>query len=255
MKCQEWFTVEQADSDTYIISEYGHWEETHCYLLLGSERALLIDTGLGIGDVSAVAYGLTSLPVAAAATHIHWDHIGGHRFFPEFYVHGTEAGWLSGEFPLPLNAVKAMVSRCEQLPASFDLTKYELFRGVPSRILTDREWIDLGDRYVQVLHTPGHSPGHLCFWEPERGYLFSGDLIYKGTLYANYPSTDPAAYLASLEKLAELPVRRIFPGHHDLSVSNDLVVEMRDALRRLKTVGLLCHGSGTHRFAEWSIQL
>jgi len=156
---------------------------------------------------------------------------------------------------LPVKAVKDMVTERCQLPDGFDVSNYELFQGTPSRFLADEEWIDLGGRSVQVLHTPGHSPGHLCFWEPKRGYLFSGDLIYKGTLFANYPSTDPAAYLASLEKVSGLPIRRIFPGHHDLTISNDLVVEMRDALQRLKTEGLLCHGSGTHRYAEWSIQL
>lgn len=43
----KWFTIDQIDEDTYIISEYRHWEETHCYLLNGSSRSLLIDTGLG----------------------------------------------------------------------------------------------------------------------------------------------------------------------------------------------------------------
>lgn len=44
----DWFTKDIIDTDTYIISEYQHWEETHCYLLNGFERSLLIDTGLGI---------------------------------------------------------------------------------------------------------------------------------------------------------------------------------------------------------------
>lgn len=44
-----WFTVERLDEDTWVVSEYRHWEHTHCYLLLGRERALLIDTGLGVG--------------------------------------------------------------------------------------------------------------------------------------------------------------------------------------------------------------
>lgn len=44
-----WFTVDEIDENTYIISEYRHWEETHCYLLNGNMRSLLIDTGLGIG--------------------------------------------------------------------------------------------------------------------------------------------------------------------------------------------------------------
>ena len=46
-----WFTVEQVDSQTFAISEYKHWEETHCYLLCGQEKAILIDTGLGVSDI------------------------------------------------------------------------------------------------------------------------------------------------------------------------------------------------------------
>ena len=44
-KMKDWFTIDKIDEQTYIISEYRHWEETHCYLLIGSERCLLIDTG------------------------------------------------------------------------------------------------------------------------------------------------------------------------------------------------------------------
>ena len=67
-----WFTVEAADADTFVISEYRHPEQTHCYLLLGDGRALLIDTGLGVSDIGAVVSSLTSLPVTVAATHVHW---------------------------------------------------------------------------------------------------------------------------------------------------------------------------------------
>ena len=77
-----WFTVDKIDPQTHIISEYRHWEETHCYLLEGSDRALLIDTGLGICDISVEVRKLTSKPVTAVATHIHWDHIGGTNTTP-----------------------------------------------------------------------------------------------------------------------------------------------------------------------------
>jgi glyoxylase-like metal-dependent hydrolase (beta-lactamase superfamily II) len=80
----------QIDQDTYIISEYRHWEETHCYLLNGSERSLLIDTGLGISNIYDEVIQLTDKPVTAVAKHIHWDHIGGHGFFKDFYAHGAE---------------------------------------------------------------------------------------------------------------------------------------------------------------------
>lgn len=100
---KEWFTINQIDTATYIISEYRHWEETHCYLLNGSRRSLLIGTGLGISNIYNEAVKLTDKPIAAAATHFHWDHIGGHQYFPEFYAHGQEVSWLNGEFPLPLH--------------------------------------------------------------------------------------------------------------------------------------------------------
>ena len=49
-----WFTIDKIDVDTYIISEYRHWEETHCYLLNGNIRSLLIDTGLGISNIGSI---------------------------------------------------------------------------------------------------------------------------------------------------------------------------------------------------------
>lgn len=47
----DWFTIEEIDNDTFAISEYKHWEETHCYLLCGMKKAVLIDTGLGVSDI------------------------------------------------------------------------------------------------------------------------------------------------------------------------------------------------------------
>ena len=66
---KEWFTVELLDNDTYVISEYNHWEETHCYLLLGTNKAVLIDTGLGISNIKDVIDELTKLPIFVITTH------------------------------------------------------------------------------------------------------------------------------------------------------------------------------------------
>lgn len=82
-----WFTVEQIDFQTFVISEYNHWEETHCYLLCGEESAVLIDTGLGVSNIRKIVGSLTELPVMAVTTHVHWDHIGGHRYFHNIAVH------------------------------------------------------------------------------------------------------------------------------------------------------------------------
>ena len=64
-----WFTIEQIDRDTFSISEYKHWEETHCYLLCGEKCAILIDTGLGVSNIRKIVDSLTGLeehPEAAA---------------------------------------------------------------------------------------------------------------------------------------------------------------------------------------------
>ena len=252
---KDWFTTDQIDRETYIISEYRHWEETHCYLLNGSEYSLLIDTGLGICNIFDKIKGLTELPVTAAATHIHWDHIGGHKYFPDFYAHEAELNWLKGEFPLTMEQIKEMVvDRCD-LPEGYDVNKYEFFQGEPARVLKDNDVIDIGGRFVQAVHTPGHSPGHMCFWEKERGYLFTGDLVYKDTLFAYYPSTDPEAYLNSLEKVSALPVTRVFPAHHSLDIQPEILTRMRDAFRQLQNKGKLHHGSGTFDYGDWSVWL
>ncbi len=250
-----WFTVEALDSQTYIISEYQHWEETHCYLLTGQKSALLIDTGLGIGNIGLAVGQLTDKPIAAVATHCHWDHIGGHLYFPNFFVHQQELPWISGSFPLSLQAVTELLSRDCCLPQDFSLEKYRIFQGNPTRVLHDQDSIDIGGRVLQVLHTPGHSPGHMCFWEEERGFCFTGDLAYKGILYANYNSTDPETYLTSLEKISSLPIKHLLPAHHSLDITPEILLSMRQALAELRKNGLLRHGSGVFHYDGWGILL
>ena len=251
----DWFTINEIDKDTYVISEYRHWEETHCYLLNGTKRSLLIDTGLGICNISEVISELTDKPVTAIATHIHWDHIGGHKYYPDFYAHEAELDWLNGGFPQPLETIKEyVVDRCE-LPTDFQINEYKFFQGKPTKILHGGEHIDLGGRMVAVIHTPGHAPGHMYFWEANTGYLFTGDLVYKDTLTAWFPSTDPKAYLKSLETVSELPAKRVFPAHHSLDIQPELLTRMRKAFRELKANGKLHHGSGTFDYGDWSVWL
>ena len=250
-----WFTIDEIDANTYIISEYRHWEETHCYLLIGNTRSLLIDTGLGISNIYEEVLKLTDRPITAVATHIHWDHIGGHKYFPDFYAHTDEIKWLNGEFPLSIETIREMVVDHCDLPEGFCVNDYELFQGTPTKVLTDHDIIDIGGREIEVLHTPGHSPGHLCFWEKSSGYLFTGDLVYKDILFAYYPSTDPEAYLDSLEKVAALPVKKVFPAHHSLDIQPEILIRMRKAFEELEENGKLCHGSGTFNYGDWGVWL
>ena len=108
-KMKQWFTIDEIDESTYIISEYRHWEETHCYLVNGEERSLLIDTGLGICNIYEEVRKLTDKPITAIATHIHWDHIGGHKYFSDYYAHKAELDWLNGGFPLSMETIQEML--------------------------------------------------------------------------------------------------------------------------------------------------
>ena len=246
-----WFTVERIDDATFALSEYRHWEETHSYLLLGRDRALLLDTGLGVGDLRREV----DLPVTVALTHVHWDHIGGCGQFAAPAVHAAEADWLR-HFPLPEAAVRRQLcAKAPLFPAGFSPENHRVFSGEPGRVLRDGDIIDLGGRQVQVLHTPGHSPGHCCYYEAARGRLYAGDLLYRGCLDAFYPTTSPEDFLSSLERIAALPLREILPGHHALNCPPDLAVRARDGFRRLRERGLLHQGAGRFDFGDFQVHL
>ena len=252
----DWFTVERLDQDTFAISEPKHWEETHCYLLLGDKRAALIDTGLGVSNIQQVVAQLTSLPVTVLTTHAHWDHLGGHGLFERFAVHEAEASWLTGHFPLPLAVVKQnLLRKPSAFPPDFSPDAYRIFQGEPSFLLHDGDTLDLGGHRLTVLHTPGHSPGHCCFYEADRGYLYTGDLLYAGCLDAFYPTTDPEAFCASVQRIRALPVKRLLPGHHQLHLPLSLTDAVGDAFLRLKAEGRLRMGSGVHDFGTFQIHL
>lgn len=253
---EDWFDIERIDDDTYVISEYKHWEEPHCYLLCGTNRSVLIDTGLGVKSIRAEVEKITSSPIVVLTTHAHWDHIGSHEYFENIAIHELEKGWLETQFPLPLQVVKnnLILKSCD-FPPSFHLDDYHIFKGKISEILHDDDIIDLGNRQLRVIHTPGHSPGHCCFYESDRGLLYSGDLVYCGCLDAFYPTTNPEHFLQSIRKVQELRVNRILPAHHKLNIPNDIIDRIGNAFCQLDRTGNLKHGSGTFDFDDFQIHV
>lgn len=251
-----WFSVSKIDDNTFAINEDKHWEETHCYLLCGVKNALLIDTGLGVANIKKVVDSLTLLPVLVVTTHIHWDHIGGHKYFENIAVHEAEKDWLSIKFPIPLQAVKHnLVCKPCDFPLDFSIDSYQLPKISPQQILHDGDCLDLGERKITVIHTPGHSPGHCCFYEPERKYLYSGDLIYSGCLDAFYPTTDPQLFWQSVKKIQHLDVEHVLPAHHQLSIPVNIINSIEKAFSQLAGEGRLEQGNGIFDFADFQIHI
>lgn len=276
--------MERIDEGTVAISEYGHWEHVHAYLVAGSERSLLIDTGLGVADIRSVVGGLVSyedstmatpqtprmqgaidrdlggkVQVSVVTTHAHWDHTGGHDSFEDIAVHPADADWLEHGLPIPLEDIRTIFAReplSKPPPEGFDPAAWRPYQGKPTRLIEDGAALDLGGRELTVLHTPGHSPGHVCLYEPATGYLFTGDLVYRGRLDAFYPSTDPVAFADSVRRLHELPhVSRVLPGHNELGLDRGDLERVHSAFEQLRQAGKLHHGSGLHQFSGFSILL
>lgn len=251
-----WFTVEKIDTETYAISEYKHWEQVHSYLLVGKEKALLIDSGLGVANIHKIVKKLITLPIVLITTHVHWDHIGGHGLFGDKGVHQEEERWINGKFPLTqAQVIQNLLRKTCLFPTEFNVQEYTVYQGSVAFTYQDGDKIDLGSRNVEVIHTPGHSPGHCCFFDRERGYLFSGDLIYKGKLDAFYPTTDPDQFWKSVQKVNALPIEQIYPGHFDMNIDAKMIAEIDKAFSQLSASDGLCTGSGIHEFNGFSIHL
>ncbi|MGF7046243.1 glyoxylase-like metal-dependent hydrolase (beta-lactamase superfamily II) [Paenibacillus sp. DS2015] len=259
MMKDSWFTVQEIDPKTYAISEYGHWEKVHSFLLIGDEKAILIDTGLGIDNIKRITDQLTDLPIVVITTHVHADHIGSHGEFQEIYVHEGDEDWLvNGIKGLPIEQIRRDISRDITLPTpeTFNPDTYIPFQGKPTGLLQDGDVIDIGNRRITIYHTPGHSPGHISVLDNIHGYLFTGDLLYDETpVYAFYPSTNPVDLVNSLEKISEIPnVTKVFGSHNTLGLEPIILQEVKNAIGELRERGLVKHGTGIHKFQGFSVQ-
>ncbi|KHF39270.1 MBL fold metallo-hydrolase [Halalkalibacter okhensis] len=254
-----WFTVQQIDPITYAISEYGHWEKVHSFLLMGEEKAILIDTGLGIDNIKRITDQLTSLPIEVITTHVHTDHIGSHGQFEKIYVHEADKDWLvNGIKGLSIEQIRKDVSRDITLPTpqTFNPDTYQPFQGKPTGLLNDGDAIELGNRRLMIYHTPGHSPGHIAVLDKTNGYLFTGDLLYDETpIYAFYPSTNPVDLVNSLEKISEIPnISMIYGSHNTLGLEPNILEEVKMAVNFLREKELTKFGTGIHYFKGFSVQ-
>jgi glyoxylase-like metal-dependent hydrolase (beta-lactamase superfamily II) len=253
-----WFDVRELEPGVHLISEPGH---VNSFLIEGSKSAVLLDTGLGVANIRKVAEELTPKPLLAVNSHYHFDHTGGNRLFSEFAIHRIGADLVARPVPQEItdgymNYTRRLLEAwgpykqaddlyfhlltverlLRPLPRDFDPATYRLPASTPSRLLDDGDLLDLGDRKLQVLHTPGHSPDCICLFDEKNGLLFGGDTINTGPIYAQLEDSDLGQFASSTARLAGMSdaIRRVFVCHfmrYDGDAS--LLKEIAEGFRRL----------------------
>jgi glyoxylase-like metal-dependent hydrolase (beta-lactamase superfamily II) len=217
-----WFVVYAVDPGVFAITEPYQFQEVISYLILGTERALLFDTGLGIDSMSAVVRELTSVPVAVLNSHTHYDHVGGNAEFGDILARDTPYTTANSR-GFPHQELAGEVSPgalCRALPAGFDSASFHTRPYAPTGHVADGTRIELGGRTIEVLATPGHTPDAVALVDRAAGLLWTGDSFYEAPIWLYVPETDLDAYVRSVDRMAALvPSLRALLGAHNVAVS------------------------------------
>ena len=214
---EDWYQIEKLGDDVTHISEPFIKEFYRCNIwhIRGSKRDMLVDSGMGVVSLRAWVPLVTEKPCLAVASHTHFDHIGCHHEFDQRLVHPAEADILAhptSATTLAEDYVKDDIFT-RLPPAPYLSTEYSVRKAAATRLIDDGDVIDLGNRQLEIIHTPGHSPGGIACWEAATQTLFSGDLVYDGPLIEEGYNTDACDYFNSMKRLLELPVRIVHGGH------------------------------------------
>lgn len=202
----DYFVVEEIDPTTLALGEPRYYQGNYSYLIIGDKRAVLFDAGTGTRDIVPVVRSLTTLPVTVIPSHLHFDHVGALGRFDRTAL--IDAGSL----------------RARIRDSRLTLDRYEFMgfvEGLQTPTVRVDEWwaadttVDLGNRRLQVLSTPGHTPTSVSLYDEERRQLFVGDFVYPGHLYAFLPGASRSAYLATTRRLLSKidPATRIYAAH------------------------------------------
>ena len=187
------YQIIQMNQNTWRIEDGG----VRLFLLTGTEKALLIDSGMNMHNARDVAAGLTGLPLSLLNTHADRDHIGSNEQFETFYMHPAEEPFYRRS-------------------------------GKPGAIIPvrDGDVLDLGGRALEIIHLPGHTPGSIAVLDVQNRVLISGDHIQaNGNIFMFGSHRDLEAYVRSLERLETLRDRfdEIWPSHGDIPIGPDVI--------------------------------
>lgn len=258
----DWFEVYRIRPGVFAIYEPYQFEEVISYLIVGKQRALLFDTGLGVGNMKAVATSLTKMPIVVLNSHTHFDHVGGNADFTEIYGEDTPYSRQNARGQLNEYSRDALIAErvCGKLPAGVKAESYKTRPWKITHVVHDGERIDLGGRELEIVFTPGHTPDSLSLFDRKNELLFSGDTYYPGPIYLFVPETDLAAYTRSIQKLAGLSseIKLVLPAHNVPVADPKALVAVQAALEKVaagKVTPKVTEGHREYEFEGFSLLL
>jgi glyoxylase-like metal-dependent hydrolase (beta-lactamase superfamily II) len=239
---QIWYEVYKLTEDTYAIYEPFQFEEAISYLAVGNEKGVVIDTGTGLGDLKTLIGELTDLPVSVINTHTHWDHIGANSQFDDIscYNHPECTGKLTdGVSSEKLYPSITGDSILKPLPENIDPETWSIPSVHPTHLFEDGHIFELGGRTLEIIYTPGHSPGSVCLLDKKNRILFTGDTFFPGPLYAHPEDVNIADYIVSIQKIEALlgDFDYVCSGHNDPWVKSEVIQRVSKAFADIMSGG------------------
>ncbi len=228
------FTISKVYEHVYCIKEISYKEHCNCYLIIGDTKAVLLDLGIGLIDFSSLFSQLDiTVPIVAVLTHFHFDHFGGHNQFEIIFANTHNIGMND-------TGLAYFHKRDFTNSSQFELVKNN-FTIIESKFthLENHSNIDLGNISLKVINTPGHDSSSICLWDEHNKILFSGDLIYPGTLLYNFNDSNISDYVHSLKSIHDLNPLMIFGGHNKPIIDN-VSLFITDSINKLETLIKTC---------------
>ena len=235
----DWYQVYESADGVYSIVEPFQIQEAVSHLIVGDERALLFDTGIGLLPIRPVVERITALPVTVLNSHTHYDHVGGNWEFASVLAINSEytRANMAGVDNSRIGDDFVPEAFCQGAPEGADIASFYTRPWKASGYIEDGEVIDLGGRKLEILRVPGHTPDAVALLDAENRLLFTGDTWYDANLWLFVRETNLDDYAASISRLASLEgnVDFILGAHNEARLDAGKLKIVEGALQKLRS--------------------
>ncbi len=229
---QEWFKVYDIGHDIYAVYEPYHFQEVISYLIKGEKKALLWDTGLGIGDMKKCIEEIYDGELIVVNSHHHFDHIGDDWRFDNVYIYDHPEMKQVLDGPLDDDYVRPQFTP-DQFADDAPIRSHEyIWHPVSYETVPEGHIFDLGKRRWRLIHTPGHAKDAVMLVNDEEKILFTGDTYYPAPLYC-FEDTF-AEYVQTMKELAEnYHDYLLITSHNEPCIEGSILPSIADGFEKI----------------------